>query len=718
MDQHGGDRAGRGKQCDRRHPLFARARRHWKLASVLGLSMAVVFATVVYLAVGNKYTATSVLNVATSEDRLVFETAKNRERFTTDAYAIYKGTQAQLIKSPQVLNAALEEENVKWLRLDKREKDAVGWLSKNLKVGAPAKVATITIGLTSSDSKEAEALVKAVTTVFLRDIVDRDRRMKQKRMSDLGDIQAEMKDDVRRKRGEFRSMAAQFGAEDTEALAMKQRTKVQQVGDYQRELMRTEFELRRAEGTHAAKQALVDKIDTLHISDAEVDLRAQKDPVARQLAEEVMWRQIDFEQTKSVIGPGGSSRHAEEYMLKLETAKNQYMQIINELRERIRMTKHSELVAQIEEEEIQIAVLSTQVEKLREKVEEATAELEKLSGSTIEMEMRREEIAQLDHSLAAMSQEIDRGTVELQSQSRITLLQPTNVPPTPSNGAVRLALGMLAGLVGLTIPVAAIAFWSGRSLIVNSSEDLSSESRLTVIGSLPMIPARAIGKSGAMTKRQRSWNVQLIESVDGIAARLLHKAKVDGARVIMVSSAIGGEGKTTLATQLGMSLARSGRRTVIVDCDLRKPALHGVFGMPAGPGVSETLRGECDASEVTHVTAVEGLSVVGAGAWDRRSLTALANGAAGVLFEELREDFEFIIVDTSPILPVADTRFISQHVDIALLSVFRDVSQSPKISAACEILSAFGVETVDAVVVGESEGLRKTDMEYQGQAMA
>jgi succinoglycan biosynthesis transport protein ExoP len=282
----------------------------------------------------------------------------------------------------------------------------------------------------------------------------------------------------------------------------------------------------------------------------------------------------------------------------------------------------------------------------------------------------------------------------------------------------RITISLLAGLLGLIAPVAGIALLGGLSQVVNSTDDVSNQRGLTVIGSLPIIPARAIGQSGSLTKRQRGWNIRLIESVDGIAARLLHKAKIENARVVMVSSAVGGEGKTTLATQLGMSLARSGRRTVIVDCDLRKPALHGVFGLPAGPGVSEVLRGECDATEVAHATVIEGLSVVAAGGWDRRSLTALANGAAGVLFEKLREEFEFVIVDTSPILPVADTRFISQHVDIAVLSVFRDVSQTPKVTAACEILNAFGVETVDAVVVGTSEGLRKTDLEYQSQAMA
>ena len=64
-----------------------------------------------------------------------------------------------------------------------------------------------------------------------------------------------------------------------------------------------------------------------------------------------------------------------------------------------------------------------------------------------------------------------------------------------------------------------------------------------------------------------------------------------------------------------------------------------------------------------------------AGRWDRQAMAALANGAAGPLFKQLRERYDFVIVDSCPVLPVADTRFVSQHADAVVLSVFRDVSE-------------------------------------------
>jgi len=206
--------------------------------------------------------------------------------------------------------------------------------------------------------------------------------------------------------------------------------------------------------------------------------------------------------------------------------------------------------------------------------------------------------------------------------------------------------------------------------------------------------------------------------VDGIAARVLRKAETEQCRVIMVSSAVGGEGKTTLSTQLALSLARTGRRTVLVDFDLRRPAFDAVFGLPLEPGVCEILRDQSPVSTLVHQIATNNLSVVTAGRWDRLALASLSNGAAAAMFKTLREEYDFVVVDTSPILPVADARFVSQHVDSVVLSVFRDVSEAPKIQAACEILAAFGVQTVEAVVTGSNDNVYGEHMGYESTISA
>jgi Mrp family chromosome partitioning ATPase len=152
-----------------------------------------------------------------------------------------------------------------------------------------------------------------------------------------------------------------------------------------------------------------------------------------------------------------------------------------------------------------------------------------------------------------------------------------------------------------------------------------------------------------------------------------------------------------------MSLSRTGRRTVLVDFDLRQPALDGVFGLPVQPGVGELLKHEIELPAAVHSGQSDRLSVITAGNWSRGSVEVLANGSTSSLFESLRSEYDFVIVDGSPILPVADTRFISQHVDGVVLSVLRDISRIPKVAAACELLAAFNVRILGAVVTGSTQ---------------
>ena len=211
----------------------------------------------------------------------------------------------------------------------------------------------------------------------------------------------------------------------------------------------------------------------------------------------------------------------------------------------------------------------------------------------------------------------------------------------PSNTLVRIAMTLVAMLAAMCMPGAMIAVWDVGAKRINTSADVSKGLRLPVLGSVPLIPANVIRRLGSPSKRCQTWQVRLTESVDGIAARLLHKAEMEQCRVIMVSSAAGGEGKTTLATQLALSLARAGRRTVLVDFDLRRPAFDEVFGLPLAPGVCEMLRQESEISALVHEVATKNLAVVTAGRWDRSRLGVTLQRFGGRHVQETPRDLRF-----------------------------------------------------------------------------
>jgi polysaccharide biosynthesis transport protein len=192
----------------------------------------------------------------------------------------------------------------------------------------------------------------------------------------------------------------------------------------------------------------------------------------------------------------------------------------------------------------------------------------------------------------------------------------------------------------------------------------------------------------------------LLESIDAIRTALLRDASMQGTRVVMVTSADDGEGKTTLAGYLASSLARAGRRTLLLDGDLRRPACHQLFELPLQPGFSEVLLEEIDLDAAIQPTTLDDLWVIAAGQWDRAVVEALARDDVQKLFDQLREEFDFVIVDSHPVLAATDALLIGQHADGVLFSLLRDVSQMPHVYAAGQRLTGLGVRVLGAVING------------------
>ena len=193
----------------------------------------------------------------------------------------------------------------------------------------------------------------------------------------------------------------------------------------------------------------------------------------------------------------------------------------------------------------------------------------------------------------------------------------------------------------------------------------------------------------------------MLESSDGLRTVLLQAGRNEGVRVVMVTSAGIGEGKTSLACQLAASLGRSGRRTLLIDSDLRNPAAHTQFNMQLAPGFAEALRGEIDPDDAIKPTSVANLSLLPAGQCDPAAIQALVQDEVQTLFFHLKEEYEFVILDTSPVLPVADALVIGQYADAVLFSVLRDVSKLPLVYEAQQRLAALGIRMLGAVVSGE-----------------
>jgi succinoglycan biosynthesis transport protein ExoP len=695
-------------------------RRHWVLSLGLGLILAPAIGLGVWFGMGPWYTARHYLRVAYQEQNLV----RSGQQPYEPEYEIFKNTQLQLIMNRFMLSSALrrpEENPISRLPILKNQKDQVGWLLKNLSVSFPGKAEVMEVSLTTYDPKEAAAIVTAVVDAYMNEVVESEKDQKRVRLSELDRVWTDRDQEVRNKRNELKTLADQLGTAVSENLNLKQRLTMEELATYRQELARSEFELGRLRAELAAREAELDAVKNLDISDIECELFAQYDQSLRNLIQEIQWRKMDAQYTSGALASSSkSAKLAGRYEGEMAGFQRDYEERIGQIRDEIRHKRQSEVEREIKRVKASIEVANKQMQANDRDVQRLKSLAEQYGGSSVDVEMLRADIENREKSLASIAAERERVRIELRSNPRVIRYGGAKAeePPTPSNTPLRIAATCMASLLALCLPALGITWWDTRFQRVNTANEIRDRLGIPVIGSLPVIPSRVLRQLGSPSKRNQLWQLRLTESVDGITARLLRRAELEQRRVVMVTSAVSGEGKTTLAAQIAMSLARAGRRTVLVDFDLRQPSFDDAFGLPSSPGVCEILRSESDLPAAIQSTATPNLSVITAGRWNRMALSALANGGAYSFFKELRDDYEFVIVDTSPILPIADARFVSQYVDSVVLCVFCDISESPRIRAACEILEAFGVQSIEAAVAGKSEGDTKRSGYYHSSVPA
>jgi polysaccharide biosynthesis transport protein len=334
-----------------------------------------------------------------------------------------------------------------------------------------------------------------------------------------------------------------------------------------------------------------------------------------------------------------------------------------------------------------------------------------VTQAAVDLSSVQEEIAHAEDVAQRIGAELEILNVELKAPPRVRLMEEAEISHAKDEMRQVKMAGM-AGLGAVAAVVGCVSFWEFRARRIDSADEVVRGLGLRLVGALPPLP-EGDGSSGAGQAHARRQESLLVESVDAVRAALLHASATESIRVVMVVSALGGEGKTTLACHLAASLARAGRRTLLVDGDLRRPAVHRMFDLAEGPGLGELLRGEAGLEEVIAPAPATGLWVIPAGRCDTAAIRALAREELGQLLGRLRERYDFLVIDSAPVLPVADALQFGQHVDAALFSILRGVSRAPSVHAAYERLSSLGIRQLGAVVMGtRCDHLARSDYQY------
>lgn len=278
---------------------------------------------------------------------------------------------------------------------------------------------------------------------------------------------------------------------------------------------------------------------------------------------------------------------------------------------------------------------------------------------------------------------------------RLVVADPAPVPTKPVSPSwpLNLALGLLLGTAAALGGVLLLDFFSDR---VSSSEEIEKLVEAPVLGTLPTLDLskkkdkERVRNLGAYEEAVRTLRVSLSFALGDSSGR----------GVVLVTSALPGEGKTTVSSYLAESYARAERRCVAVDADLRRPQIHNHFSLRNLRGLSNLLlEGPGTLSEtVSEVRDIPGLAVLTSGPAPPNPADLLSLGEAKVLFRFMRERFDTIIVDSPPAQGLADASILGALADGVVLVVSARDARRRALSRTVEQLRASKVRILGVVL--------------------
>ncbi|MFM7151113.1 MAG: polysaccharide biosynthesis tyrosine autokinase [Gemmataceae bacterium] len=716
--------------------LLHALRHRWVSAVFLGSLLAGATAVGVWYLLVPKNAAFAQLQVSYQQDKFFGNDTASANDFKT-----FLQTTAGQIQSRRVIASALKRDEVRKLGLDVKELDAAQMVADELRVEFKDNSELLTIYFSHKEPQVALALVNGIKEAYLEDIVYAAKNERGQKVTELEKVYNEAVDALKIKKENLKKVAKSLGTTDPTMWREQRLELTQALRDAKQQHVQIGFRLVEARASHETYVAKIKGMQKSASSGSPVmedpknppsslDEAEVEETLALALNKDLEAKQIraKLEAYKHEIQDLLSKGYRPDYV-SVKIARNrannlqaQYNRIKADMEKQVRQSltrlanrpssnssprqipaANSQPVEDPEHMRAQlhkqVESLSTLEENLRNEIGRLTKETAKTPILAAEYEHIADEIKRDEKILEEIGHRLERERVELRAATRIRSFQDAELmKPEIKKQILAAAFSPLAVFGSVAMGLAYLEFRKRR---IRSSLEISRGLGIRVVGAIPSMPhlekylVNAAGESDLE-------GTPVMESIDAIRMRLLHEANTRSTRIVMVTSAGHGEGKTTLATSLATSMARAGRKTLLMDGDLRQPALHQLFESPLQPGFSEVLLGEIEVSEAARETIQENLWILPAGQWDREVLLSLSRDGLEGIFERLTEEYDCIIVDSHPVLHATDSLLIGRRVDAVLLSALREVSQLPRFYAAQQQLQAVGIRVLGAVVNGAS----------------
>ena len=288
---------------------------------------------------------------------------------------------------------------------------------------------------------------------------------------------------------------------------------------------------------------------------------------------------------------------------------------------------------------------------------------------------------------------------------RVSLFAPAGPPEdptwwglisTPYWREINLVLGFILGLGG---GVGLAFLFEYLDTTLYTTEQIETVTELATLGEIPI------------ARRRQPVTMLNGNSLHAEAFRYLRTSIfIDQSRslkTLLVTSAIPGEGKSTIVANLALVLAQAGRNVIVMDADLRQPTLHRIFNLPTEVGLSNLLRQEVTLTEVLQESHIPGVKVITSGPLPSNSAELLDSPQVVALMEQLKQQPALVLIDTPSVLAVPDAAVLAPLIDGVVLVVGRAQAHQEAVQAA-----RYQLATVNAKLVGLVVNRSDQDLDY------
>jgi capsular exopolysaccharide synthesis family protein len=362
-----------------------------------------------------------------------------------------------------------------------------------------------------------------------------------------------------------------------------------------------------------------------------------------------------------------------------------------------RRTSNEDLAAAIVEIETQMGDLASEVAEAQRRIQELMVEIDATDDEArvrllqaqidqLQAQVEPNAIASRQSTLQSQLDRLKTAQASMAGRGRFvvaTAFVPRDpVSPTPARDA---ALALAAGLV-LGLAAAFLRDYTDDTL--RTKEDLDAATGgVPVLGIIPAIDEWR-DRQTALLETVSHPNSAASEAYRGLRTSIEFVAVDQKVDVIHVTSSTSGEGKSTTSANLAVTLARAGKRVILIDCDLRRPRLHHFFGMDNGVGFTSVVLGTTRIEDALQtVPGVPGLLVLPSGPPPPNPSELLSTKTVRTKLDALARSSDYVVIDSPPLLPVSDSVVISSLADVTLLVVTARTTARRSLHRSIEMLS-------------------------------